>query len=143
MELCSLPAINLGPNYDGGNEDNHDLLQKIPFTCCCTQCPQTAADYCRPNPLLKTPGHSWASLGQSLVGSLLLFSGPGMHKLLFVPNKSLFPQSYASSGCSMVGLMATSSNRAYAIPRSAAPRASALYSPLLTHISTGDIQTQF
>ena len=32
-------------------------------------------------------------------------------------------QSCVSSGSSMVGLMVTSSNRAYAIPRSAAPRA--------------------
>ena len=34
-------------------------------------------------------------------------------------------QSCVSSGCSMVGLMATSSNRAHATPRSAAPRAPA------------------
>ena len=36
--------------------------------------------------------------------------------------KSLFPQSCVSSGGSIVGLMVTSSKRAYAIPRSAAPR---------------------
>ena len=48
---------------------------------------------------------------------------PGTHKVLFVPSKNLFPQSCVSSGGSMVGLMATSSKRAYAIPRSAAPRA--------------------
>ena len=34
-----------------------------------------AAGHCRPMPLLETPGHSQASLGQSLVGSLLLSSG--------------------------------------------------------------------
>ena len=45
-----------------------------------------------------------------------------MYKVLFVPYKSLFPQSCVSSGGSMVGLMATSSKRAYAILRSAAPR---------------------
>ena len=45
-----------------------------------------------------------------------------MHKLLFVPSESLFPQSYVSSGMSMVELMVTSSKRAYAIPRSTAPR---------------------
>ena len=49
-----------------------------------------------------------------------------MHKVLFVPSKSLFPQSYVSSGGSMMGLMVASSKRAYAIPRSAAPRAPAL-----------------
>ena len=41
--------------------------------------------------------------------------GPGVHKVLFVPSKSLFPQSCLSSGSSMVGLMVTSSKRAYAI----------------------------
>ena len=40
----------------------------------------------------------------------------------------------------MVGLMATSSKRAYAIPRSAAPRAPA---PVADPYSTGDTQTQF
>ena len=34
--------------------------------------PSPVAGHCRPMPLLETPGHSWASLGQSLVGSLLL-----------------------------------------------------------------------
>ena len=49
--------------------------------------------------------------------------GPSVHRVLFVPSKSLFPQSCVSAGGSMVGLMVTSSKRAYAIPRSAAPRA--------------------
>ena len=31
MELCSLHAVYLGPNYGGGSEDNDDLLQKILF----------------------------------------------------------------------------------------------------------------
>ena len=68
----------------------------------------------------ETPGHSWASLGQSLWGHCSFLLGPGAHKLLFVPSKSLFPQSFVSSGGSMVGFMATSSKRAYAISRSAA-----------------------
>ena len=71
----------------------------------------------------ETPGYSQASLGQSLVGSLLL--GFGVHKVLFVPSKSLFPQSCVSSGGSIVGLVAASYKSAYAIPRSAAPRAPA------------------
>ena len=84
--------------------------------------PDPAAGHRRPTPPLETPGHSWASLGQSLVGSLLLSLGPGVHKVLFVPSKSLFTQSCVSSDGSLVGLMATSSKRAYAIPRSPAPR---------------------
>ena len=74
--------------------------------------PNPAAGHHRPIPPLETPGHSQASLGQSLVGSLLLSPGS-------------VSQSCVSSGSSMVGLMTTSSKRAYAIPRYAAPRAPA------------------
>ena len=90
--------------------------------------------------LLDTHRQVWVSL---LWGHCSFLLGPGAHKVLFVPSKSLFPQSCVSSGGSMVGLMATSSKRAYAIPRSAAPRAPPCGSPLLTHTSTGDAQTQF
>ena len=69
----------------------------------------------------ETPGYSQASLGQSLVGSLLL--GFGVHKVLFVPSKSQFSQSCVSSGSSIVELMMTSSKRAYTVPKFAAPRA--------------------
>ena len=34
--------------------------------------PNPAAGHCWPTPLPETPGHSWESLGQSLVGSMLL-----------------------------------------------------------------------
>jgi len=37
--------------------------------------PYPAAGHCRPTPPPETPGHSQASLGQSLVGSLLLSPG--------------------------------------------------------------------
>ena len=84
-----------------------------------------AVGHCQPTPPLETPRHSRASLGQSLLGSLLPLLGPGVPKVLFMPSKSLFPQSCASSGSSMVGLMVTSSKRSYAIARSAAPRAPA------------------
>ena len=66
-----------------------------------------------------------------------------MHKVLFVPSKSLFPQSCVNSVGSMVGLMATSSKRAYAIPRCAAPRAPVPAAGHCLGTSTGDTQTQF
>ena len=50
-----------------------------------------------------------------------------MHKVLFMPSKSLFPQSCVSSGMSIVWLMLTSSKRTYAIPTSAAPRTLTLW----------------
>ena len=85
--------------------------------------PDPTAGYHGPSPPPETSGHSQASLGQFLVGSLLLSPGFRCTQGSFVPCKSLFPQSCVSSGGSTVGLMATSSKRAYAIPTSAAPRA--------------------
>ena len=67
--------FDLRPNYGGGNEDNGDLLQKVPCTQCCTQYHQPCSSHRRPMLLPETPGHSQASLGQSLVGSLLLSPG--------------------------------------------------------------------
>ena len=65
-----------------------------------------------PTPPPETPGHSLASLGQSLVEVTALFSWVLVH-IRF----SLCPQeSCVSSGSSMVGLMVTSFKRAYAIP---------------------------
>ena len=72
--------------------------------------------------LLDTHGHVWVSLFWGHCSFLL---GPVVHRVLFVPSKSLFPQSCVISGSSMVQLMATSSKRAYSIPKYAVPRAPA------------------
>ena len=87
--------------------------------------PNPAADHCWPMHLPETPGHSWASLGQSLVGSLLLSPGSWYAQGSVCALQVSFPQSCISSGSSVLGLMAASSKRAYAIPKSAAPRAPA------------------
>ena len=95
----------------------HTLLWSVPPAL-----QQATAD---PRPhwrLMDTHGQVWVSL---LWGHCSFLLGPGAHKVLFVPSKGLFPQSYVSFGGSMVGLMVTSSKKAYAIPRSAAPRAPA------------------
>ena len=63
-----------------------------------------------------------------------------MHRVLFVPSKSLFPQSCVSSGSSMVGSMVTSSKRVYAILKSAAPRAPA---PAVVHCCPVPLQDIF
>ena len=79
-----------------------------------------------PNMAPDTPKHSQASLGQSLVGSLLLSAGSwGKQSFVCVLQESVSTvlcRSCVSSGGSMVGLMVTSSKRAYAIPKSATPR---------------------
>ena len=59
--------------------------------------------------------------GKSAVGSLLLSPGSWCTRFC-LPSKTI-SQSYRSSGSSMVGLMVTSSKRAYTIPMSATPRA--------------------
>ena len=103
-------------NYGGGNEDNGDLLQKIPAS-------NSAAGHHQPTPPLETPGHSWVSLGQYLVGSLLLSPGSWCTQASLCALQESISQSYVSSGSSMVGLIATSSKRAYAILKSAIPKA--------------------
>ena len=72
--------------------------------------------------LLDTHRQVWVSL---LWGHCSFLLGLGAQKVLFVPSKSLFPQSCVSSDSSILGLMATSSKMAYAIPRLAVPRAPA------------------
>ena len=81
----------------------------------------------------ETPGHSQASLGWSPVGSLLLSPGFWCTQGSVCALQESVSQSCVSSGSSMVGLMATSSKRAYAIPRSAAPE------PLPLQHSTADL----
>ena len=68
--LCSLPLV--WPSYGEDNEDNGNLLQRGTAVLIV---PDPAAGHCEPMPPLETPGHSWANLGQSLVGSLLLAPG--------------------------------------------------------------------
>ena len=117
--------FGLRPNYGGGNEDNGDPIQKVPSCTAALSAPNPAAGHHRPMPaprLLDTHGQVWVSL---LWGHRSFLLSPGAHKVLFVLSKSLFPQSCVSSGTSMVELTMTSSKRAYAIPRSAAPRAPA------------------
>ena len=67
--------LDLSPNYGGGNEDNGNLLQKSLAHTAALRGPDPAAGNCQPTPLPETPGHSWACLGQSLVGPLLLSPG--------------------------------------------------------------------
>ena len=104
----------------------HTLLHSVPPTL------QQAPIHSRLCPrLLDTRGKVWVSL---LWGHCSFLLDPDAHRVLFVPSKSLFPQSCVSSGGSVVGLMVTSSKRAYAIHRSTAPRAP---SPMAGHCWPG------
>ena len=67
--------LDLRPNYGGGNEDNGDLIQRSHAHSGTLSAPNPAAGHRQPTPLPETPGHSQASLSQTLVRSLLLCSG--------------------------------------------------------------------
>ena len=90
--------------------------------------PSPEAGPCPPMPPWESLGYAWTSVGQCLGvlwGHCSFLLDTGVHKVLFVPSKSLFTQSCVSSGGSIVGLMVTSSKSTYATPKSAAPRAPA------------------
>ena len=82
----------------------HALQHSVPPTL-----HQATADPRLHRRLLDTYGQVWVSL---LWGHWSFLLGPGVHKVLLVPSKSLFPRSCVSSGGSVVGLMAPSSKRA-------------------------------
>ena len=78
-------------------------------------------------PLLETPEHSWACLGQFLVGSLLPSPGSWCTQGCVCALQESISPVLCKLSSSMAGLMATSSMRAYAIPKSAAPSPSLLH----------------
>ena len=94
----------LRSNYGGDNEDNGDLFQKVLYMHCCTQCPQPCSRLLLSHSsarILDTHRQVWVSFLWGLCSFLL---GPGVHKVLFVPSKSLFPQSCVSSVIKSTGL---------------------------------------
>ena len=91
MELCSLPAIYLGPNYSGGNEDNGDLLRKVPCMHCYSQCPQLSS---RPPLTHASAGDSWTltdKSGSVSCGVTAPFFWVLVHKVLLCPPRVYFP----------------------------------------------------
>ena len=110
-----VPSLLFDWKHGGGDEDDGDLLQKIPCTHCCTQCPRRCS---RPLLTHASTGDSWTLTGKSgsvSCGVTVRFSWVLVHtRFCFCPPS-------VCSGSSMVGLIVTSSKRAYAIPRSAAP----------------------
>ena len=106
--------------------------------------PNPAAGHHQPTPLLETPGHSWASLGQSLVGSLLLSPGSWcVQGSVCAPPSVCFPvlckfqqlNDGVNGGLLQEGLCHTQ----VCYIQSPWPCSS----PVLIHTSTGDTQTQF
>ena len=105
--------------------------------------PNPAAGHHRPAPPPETPGHSQASVGQSLVGPLLLSPGSWCTDVLFLLSKSLFPilckfwllYGGVNGDLLQEGLCHTQ----VCCTQSPGPSGS----PLLTRTCTGDTLTQF
>ena len=84
-----LAFVIIVTNYGGGNEDNGDLLQKVPCMHCYTLPPMPQQATINPRlhwRLPDTHGQVWVSL---LWGHCSFLLGPGAHKVLFVPSKNL------------------------------------------------------
>ena len=90
--------FDLRPEYGGGNEDTGDLLQKVPSCTATLNAPDPAAAHRSPRHLPETPGRSQASLGQSLVGSLLLSPGSWSTQGSVCALQESISQSCVSSG---------------------------------------------
>ena len=108
---------------------------------CTVHAPNPAAGHHRPMPLLETPGHPQASPGQSPVVSLFLSPGSWCTRFCCALQESI-SQSCVSSDSSMVELMASDlfqEDLCHTHTQSPRPCGRSL----LTHTSTGDVQTQF
>ena len=101
-----------------------------------------AAGHCRLTPPLETPGHSWACLGQFLVGSLLLSPGSWCSQGFVCA----LQESVSSVLCkfwSFYGGVSGNLLQEYLCHTQVCCTQSPCSRPLLTHTSTGDTQTQF
>ena len=107
---------------------SHALLHSVP---------PISGNY-QPTPLPETPRHSQASLGQSLVGSFLLSPGSWCTQVSVCALQESVSPVLCKFWQLCGGLMATSSQRAYAIPRSTAPRAQPTADP---HLPRGNPNT--
>ena len=133
--------FDLRPNYGGGNEDNGDLLQKVPCRHCHTQCPWPCS---RLPPTHASAGDSWTlmgNLGQSFVRPLLLSPGSWcIQDFVCALQDTVFPVL-----CKFYGEV----NGDLLQEGFCHTRVCCTQSPcpggrlLLTHTSAGDTQTQF
>ena len=132
------------PNYDGDNEDNGNLLQKVPCTHCCTQCLQPCS---RPLQTYVSTSDSWKHVGKSglvTFGVTAHFSWVLVHKRFCLCHlRVCFPVlckfwrlcGGVNGDLLQEGLF---HSQVYCIQSPCS-----WSNPLLTHTSTRDAQTQF
>ena len=105
--------------------------------------PDTAAGHRRPTPLPETPGHSRASLDQSLVGSLLLSRVLVHTRFCLCPPRVCFPVLckfwWVYGGVNGDLLQESLCHTQVCCTQSPCPCSR----PLLTHTFSGDSQTHF
>ena len=118
---CYLPVAN----YGRGNEDNGDLLQKIPCMYYFTQCPQPCSS---PQPTHASAGDSWTLTGKSGRVSCWV-PAPISWVLLHTRFACALQESVSPVLCKFCwlydGVNGDLLQEAYATLRSAAPRAPA------------------
>ena len=85
VELCSLLAIYLGPNYVELMKIMATSFKRSHACTAALSTPSPAAGHHWPMSPLQISGHFWASLGQSFVGSLLLSPGSWCAQGCFCP----------------------------------------------------------
>ena len=140
MKLCSLPATYLGPNYGGGNKDNGDLPQKIPYVYCYSPCPQACSRPPSTHTFARDSQTPTGKSGTVSCGATVPFSWVLVHKLLLCPPRVYFPvlckfwQLYGGVNGGLI-----QEDLCHTHTQSLCP----CDSPLLTRTSTGDAQTQF
>ena len=93
--------FDLRPNYGGRNEGKATSFKRSHPRIAALSAPSPAAGPCPPMPpsQWETPWHSWASLGRCLGilwGHCSFLLDTGVHKVLFLSSRSLFPQSCGS-----------------------------------------------
>ena len=103
--------------------------------------PNPATCHHQPTPLPETPGHSWASLGQSLVGSLLLSPGSWCTQGPVCALPESISQSCVSSGSSYGGVNGNLLQEGLCHTQVCCSQSPCPHGrPLLTHASTGNTQ---
>ena len=136
--------FDLRPNYNGGNKDNGDLLQKFPCTHCHTQCPRHCG---RPLPTHASARDSWTLMGKSgsvSCGVTAPFSWVLVHtRFCLCPLRVCFPVLYQfwwlCGGVNGDLLQESLCHTQVCCTQSPCPCGR----PLLTHTFEGDSQTQF
>ena len=137
---CYLP----GPNYGGGNEDNGNLPQKIPCMHRYSPCPQPCS---RPPPIHAFAGGSPPPTGKSgsvSCGVTAPFSWVLVHtRFCLCPPRVCFPSPVwvLAALCRVNGNLLQDGLCHAQVYCTQSPCLCS--SPLLTHMFTGDTQTQF